>query len=161
MDWRITSSSLVALIIIFAIIWSRVQINWESEYLSLYNSVIYEPPLIDNIFDVYLDKETSSLIYVKEECSYEDAIPGFFLHLVPANSLDLPASRQEFRFDNLDFHFEEYGFRLGDLGNICIIKVDLPRYDIVSLRTGQYVGESHQITNLWGEEVAVGQEQTR
>lgn len=156
MDWRITSSSLVALIVIFAIIWSRVQINWESEFRSLYNSVVYETPLIDNVYDVHLDDETNSLIYVKEECSHEDAIPGFFLHLVPANSLDLPASRQEFKFDNLDFHFDEYGFRLGDRGNICLIKVDLPGYDIISLRTGQYVGETHQITNLWGEEAAVG-----
>ena len=161
MDWRITSGSLVALIIIFAIIWSRVQINWESEYSSLYNSVVYETPLIDNVYDVHLDDETNSLIYVKEECGYEDTIPGFFLHLVPANSLDLPANRQEFRFDNLDFYFEEYGFHLGSLGNICIIKVDLPVYDIVSLRTGQYVRETHEITNLWGGEAAVGQEQAR
>ena len=155
MDWRVTSGSLVILIAVFAIIWSRVQINWEGYFRSLYESVADDTPLIDNIWDVHLDDEKNSLIYVKEECSTQDTVP-FFLHLVPVDRLDLPASRREFTFDNLDFDFEEYGFHLSD---ICIAEVNLPGYDIVRLRTGQYVGRFDQLTNLWGEEAAVGQEQ--
>lgn len=155
MDWRITSSTLVALIVTFAIIWSRVPIDWEDEYRLLYESVAFDTPLISNVWNVYLDEDTNSLIYVKEKCSDGDTHPAFLLHLIPVDPNDMPPSRT-YTFDNRDFHFDDtFGRQLPPY--LCVVKFGLP-YDVSSVSTGQYVGIDEQITNLWKDEAAVSQD---
>lgn len=156
MDWRITSSTLVALIVIFAIIWSRVPIDWEDEYRLLYESVAFDTPLIRNVWNVYLDEDANSLIYVKEKCSDADIQPRFLLHLVPVDPNDKPPIDRISPFDNRDFNFDRFGRQLPPY--LCVLKYDLP-YDVSSLSTGQYVGTHDQIANLWSEEVTVSQDQ--
>ena len=157
-DWRITSSTLVALIIIFAIIWSRVPIDWEDEYRSLYESVASDTPLIGNVWNVYLDEDTDTLIYVKENCSDADTRPPFFLHLVAVDPNDKPLIHRTAPFDNRDFDFDSFGRQLPPY--LCVIRFSLP-YDVSSISTGQYVGKNDQITNLWSGEAAVSQNQIR
>ena len=155
LDWRITSGILIVLIIIFAIIWSGVRVDWEDEFRSLYSSVSDDTPIIDDVFDVYLDRDMNSLIYVKEDCTYDDINPGFFLHLIPADPLDLPRHRRLFGFDNLDFDFNAKGLQFE---NKCVSKVDLPGYSITRVRTGQYVPDGDQFVNLWQQEAPLGLE---
>lgn len=157
MDWRTTSSALVALIVIFAIIWSRVPIDWEDDYQALYESLAFDTPLIDNLWDVHLDEETNSLIYVKEECD-DGEPPRFLLHLVPADPMDMPPVKRSLPFDNRDFWFGEQGRRLPR--DICIVRIGLP-YIVSSMSTGQYVGEDDQIANIWSETAVVSQAQAR
>lgn len=149
--WRVVVGALVLLLIV-AFIWSRNRIDLPAEYRSLYASIAEETPLISNVYDVYLDEDRNSLIYVKEGCSTYD-LSEFFLHLTPAHQRDLPDNRQPFGFDNLDFGFYTYGLRAD--GN-CIIDRPLPEYDIIGLRTGQYSGSGDLISNLWNEEADIG-----
>ena len=92
-------------------------------------------PEIRSVFDVYIDD--SRLLYAKSPCADEDGETPFFLHVFLADEADLPAGRDDSGFDNL-------GFELIDKGGMhdggCFAAVDLPGYDIASIRTGQVVG---------------------
>ena len=111
----------------------------------------YGNPAAQSNFAVYLDAaaENKALIYVKEPCYAEDTQARFFLHIVLEYASDLPAERKPSGFDNLDFRFADYGVNLGE---VCVAVRELPRYEIGSVRTGQYVrGEGA----LWRVEFGV------
>ena len=92
-------------------------------------------------FDVYV--YDGQLIYVKESCDTDDRDLPFFLHVFPADENDLPDGRREFGFDNLDFELMQNG---GESDGICFAAMNLPKYDITGIRTGQWVrGEG----NVW------------
>ena len=99
-----------------------------------------EPDIRSN-FDVYIYNH--QLMYVKESCVAADRDLPFFLHMVPADANDLSDGREESGFDNLDFDLMKNG---GESDGVCFAAVDLPEYDIASIKTGQFVrGES----NVW------------
>ena len=90
-----------------------------------------------------------ALTYFKEPCGVEDARRSWFLHVTPRNRNDLPASRREHGFDNLDFFFPDYGVLFDGK---CLARVPLPLYDVAAIRTGQWVrGEG----DVWREELRV------
>ena len=98
-------------------------------------------PDIQSNFDVYIDD--GRLIYVKDSCSVDDRDLPFFLHVFPADENDLPDGREESGFDNLGFELMQRG---GELDEVCFAVVGLPAYEIMSIRTGQWVrGEG----NVW------------
>ena len=98
-------------------------------------------PIIQSVFDVYIDNTDNRLIY-KAQCSRVDTGLPFFLHLVPVDKRDLPKSRREYGFENLDFLFRDHlnpwsrweGF---DIGGVCFSVRSLPEYEILEIRTGQ------------------------
>ena len=92
------------------------------------------PPIIRSDWNVYLFE--NSLIYMKEQCSPDDAEPTFFAHLYPVDVNDLPGHRKQYGFDNLDFAFRDH--RLSE-GGACIARRELPDYAIAAIRTGQFV----------------------
>ncbi len=97
-------------------------------------------PTVSSEFDVYLDGE--ELIYVKRGCSEEAVTLPFFVHLMPVDRSDLPEHRKQYKFDNLDFRFEDAGgVREGD---VCAVTRRLPDYEIAEVRTGQYVSGGEQ-----------------
>ena len=59
----------------------------------------------------------------------------FFLHVTPVDENDLPESRAEYGFANLDF--DPTGFQIDERG--CTIESQLPDYAIRHIRTGQYI----------------------
>lgn len=156
LDWRISLATFVVLIVAFALIWPRVSTNWEQEYRLLYESVSDDTPIISDFFNVYLDEEGNSLIYVREECDVEDIQPGFLLHLTPINTDDLPEERKESGFNNLDFDFDAHGLRFEGK---CVVQFDLPNYGISRIRTGQYVQVGDELPPIWIEVAFIGQEQ--
>ncbi len=103
------------------------------------------PPIIASDYDVYLD--AGQLIYDKHPCTPADTEVRFFLHVVPVNRDDLPENRQQNAFDNLDFSFDDYGWRNG--GDRCRAFRQLPEYDISTIRTGQTVREESGWRNIW------------
>ena len=113
-------------------------------------------PLIRSNYDVYL--VGNHLIYTREQCVTDAAKAQFFLHLYQAdpellattNPAQLEAEHRKLSFDNLDFAFEQFGVQ--DNG-VCIVNVPLPEYDIIGIRTGQYVLLGGDFRNLWEEEV--------
>ena len=85
-----------------------------------------------------------TLIYRKEPCAPADVQALFVLHVVPADPADLPAHRQQYGSENLDFYFyqgsrrKSLGFRLGDQ---CIAIAHLPAYAINRIHIGQWMAE--------------------
>ena len=91
-------------------------------------------PDIQSNFDVYIDD--GQLIYVKDSCRIDDRELPFFLHLFPADENNLAEGREESGFNNLDFELMQRG---GESDGLCFAAVDIPEYDIASIRTGQFV----------------------
>ena len=94
-------------------------------------------PIIRGRFNVYLT-DYNSLIYVKEPCNSNDISEGFFAHVIPVDSRDLPEHRWQHEFDNLGFAFLDRGITDG---RKCAAVLDLPDYDIAHLRTGQFTDQ--------------------
>ena len=107
-----------------------------------------------------------TLIYRKEPCAPADVQAKFVLHVVPADPADLPAHRQQYDSENLDFYFDwntyfdwdafdwdarrkSSGFRLGDQ---CIAIAHLPAYPIDRIHTGQWIAAEDR--TLWKAEFA-------
>ena len=106
-------------------------------------------PSIRSNFNVYIDD--SQMIYLKESCDADDRDLPFFLHVFPADEKDLPVGSEESGFDNLDFELMQRG---GELDGLCFAAVDLPEYDVASIRTGQWVrgeGEVWEASIEFGE----------
>ena len=91
-----------------------------------------------------------TLIYRKEPCAPADVQEVFVLHVVPVDRADLPADRQQYGSENLDFYFnldsrrQSLGFRLGDQ---CIAIAHLPSYPIDRIHIGQWIAEENR--TLW------------
>ena len=101
-------------------------------------------------FEVY--SKDGTLIYFKQPCSTADTAARFLLHIFPENLGDLPAERQQYRFDNLDFAFSPEGRHFwlgGDQG--CMVRVNLPSYGIAGVRTGQF----NEQGRLWTQQFAL------
>ena len=103
-------------------------------------------PLISLNFDVY--RRGKQLIYVRKDCEKNDVFPTFFLHIDPVDRGKLPAHRRQYGFDNLDFSFSDNRV-LSD--QTCIAVVDLPAYDISTIRTGQFSAGSQ----IWHGQIDV------
>ena len=105
-------------------------------------------PVAQAAFDIY--RRDNAVIYHKDECAGDDVGARFLLHIVPENAGDLPASRRQAGFANMDFAFAERGTNL--LGG-CVVIAPLPEYAIASIRTGQFVSGQAPI---WKVEFASG-----
>ena len=105
-------------------------------------------PVARGAFDIHLSD--GALVYVKEPCESADTDARFFLHVVPERVGDLPESRREFGFGNLDFDFFPNG-ALFD--GSCAARIPLPAYPVASIRTGQYVSG---VGEIWSVEFEVG-----
>lgn len=103
-------------------------------------------PAAAAVYDVYIGD--NRLLYRKEPCAAGDTAARFYLHIVPADSGDLPDDRRAHGFANRDFDFDHFGLRIGDR---CLISVPLPEWGITGLRTGQYTDAGR----LWESEFGV------
>ena len=119
--------------------------SWRMDY----ESVASGEPAARSDFDIYLREDT--VAYLKSPCSAADVQAQFFLHIVPEDVADLPAHRQQYGFDNLDFYYR----RLAPLafGGMCIAKRPLPHYPIARIRTGQFTANDGEI---WMAEFPAG-----
>ena len=107
----------------------------------------YGPPVAQSRFDIYL--RDNALTYLKAPCAEGDTDARFFLHIFPADPVELTADRRERGFANLDFKFADHGIRASDM---CVATIDLPDYPLDRISAGQFVsGEG----NLWRTEFPV------
>ena len=63
-------------------------------------------PTVSAPFEVYY--HGNALVYVKDGCAPGDVEPAFMLHLIPADTSDLPEWTRERGFHNLDFAFDDH-----------------------------------------------------
>ena len=102
-------------------------------------------------FDVVLVE--NSLFFMKAECAPGDTDAVFFLHLVPADTDDLPSDRQQHGFDNLDFKFDDHVHWLNGRSGWCVAEVQLPNYRMAAIKAGQYVVEGEALRRIWEGEM--------
>ena len=98
-------------------------------------------------FDVYTYPGGRLLGYRRDACKASDVEAPFFVHVYPVDARELPASRRQYGFDNLDFPFSLRGKQVAGQ---CWTTVLLPAYAIARLRTGQYTERGE----VWETEVA-------
>ena len=112
----------------------------------MYAALSNRPPDAQAVFNLY--RQDNRLIYLREACTAADTAAGFFLHLIPQNTTDLPAARRSAGFANRDFAFAQWG---GSFDGKCLAAVPLPEYPIKTIRTGQHSPEQGE---LWAAELA-------
>ena len=94
------------------------------------------------------------LFYVKHNCRPEHTAAPFFLHIIPANAVDLPPDRRRHGFQSRDFSFQDNGLSTYHWGGkSCVIQRILPDYPIASLRTGQF----NPAGEIWSTELTIPQ----
>lgn len=113
---------------------SRIFLYDRALYDGQYDEKTLGRPIIASDWNVYF--RSGLLIYTSEECSNTDA--AFFLHIVPRYANDLPEQRKQYGFDNRDFLFADLA-RIS--GERCVAVRELPPYDFIAVRTGQYTAE--------------------
>ena len=103
-------------------------------------------PVARSRFDVYRDGD--ALIYVRDECTGDEADAAFGLHVYPVSPDDLPDERKQYGFENRDFRLWTQG---GWWKGRCTTVASLPDYPIASIQTGQY----DETRRLWWVEFAL------
>ena len=108
-----------------------------------------DQPAARGEFDVY--HKAGRLYYIDILCATDATEAGFFVHVYPADSNDLPRAAREngAEFENRDFVFADNGTRLG---RQCIATAPLPGYPISKIATGQHIAGGGR---LWGKEFAI------
>lgn len=114
-------------------------------YQDQYEAITSQKPDVQSTFDLYLNQNILS--YTKKPCTFADTQLRFFLHVIPADTNNLPDERMRYGFDNLDFTFHQRGLIFE---SACMAMVELPSYQINAIRTGQWISEQQH--NLWQEE---------
>ena len=102
-------------------------------------------PAREAFWTLHLDARR--LTYAKTPCAAADTAPRFFAHVQARSNRTLPPRRQDSGFDNLDFAFADRGLALPGGSRRCVAFVELPRYPLANLRTGQFTEEDER--ELW------------
>ena len=133
--------------------------DYAARQQELYSMIASAEPIARAHYDIYLAPDENAIVYFKSPCSVGDMIGRFFLHITPANPDDLPEARKRHDFDNLDFDLLNTPLDLGisadaagagaALEEICLAAVDLPKYNIAQIKTGQFTDYS----KLWEESI--------
>ena len=103
-------------------------------------------PVARSVFDVYRDGD--ALIYVRDECTGDEADTAFGLHVYPVFPNDLPDERMQYGFEGRDFRLWTHG---GWWKGRCTAVASLPDYPIASIQTGQY----DETGRIWWVEFAL------
>ena len=110
------------------------------------------PLLADAAFDIYFDRRTRSLLYVKSPCDATDADKYFYLHVVPQGKRNYVVERSK------PPTFSHLGFRFGDrirngkgvAGGDCVAEVKLPNHAIYSISTGRSTAKGKR---FWSKDI--------
>ena len=112
-----------------------------SDRIAGYRTAMQEnPPVVtSDCCDVYSFGD--EVLYHDRHCSLPRKSPlrkpldaSFFLHVIPVDKRDLPASRREHGFGNQNFEPTRFQHRDG----LCFAALRLPSYDIAEVHTGQF-----------------------
>ena len=88
-----------------------------------------------SVRDVYFKE--NNLLFVEDPCTAAEMSWRIFVHVTPVDQDDLPYYRMMDGFDDLDFVFYGHDGKSGKIHDRCIAVVELPEYDVESIRIGQ------------------------
>ena len=106
----------------------------ENPYASVYEEAISRETHALSEYDIYVNRDDHTLVYVKEPCSGPVMRDGVFLLVYPDRLDDLPEPDRSLRRINLSFLFYDVG---SVFDGKCVAEVPLPDYDVAAIRTGQ------------------------
>ena len=107
-------------------------------------------------WDVY--RNGRKLTYRKQPCAPDDVQTIFLLQVSPVDPEDLSADRQPSGFDNLDFYFLDFYFRMRGgirLDDQCVATAQLPDYPISRIYIGRWLDGDNRM--LWEMELPANQ----
>ena len=110
----------------------RIFLYDRAVYRGQYGSIVSGPPTATATYELYL--RGNVLTYLKEPCGPSEADGRFSLHLYPLFPQDVTPERRQHGFNNLDFHFDDFGVRFDGK---CLLTVPLPDYPLTEIETGQ------------------------
>ena len=134
----IKTLSLILVVIVIYFTYSNYKKNVNLELL---NSNIITLDGIDNNMTIFFNTKEQKIIYFYKDCKNKDVSTGFFLHLIPEDTNNLPENRKQYKFDNLDFNWNSHAIEtpfFGEYRNSCLAVRDLPKYKIKTINTGQF-----------------------
>ncbi len=102
-----------------------------------YQRIAALEPVARSAWDVHMLRGggADEIAFLKTPCVRADVAARFFLHVVPADATAAASARH----DNLDFDFlDRGGVRSDGANGKCIVRARLPKYDIATVRTGQF-----------------------
>ena len=105
----------------------------------------FDQLLIRSEYEVWVNRKTNRLLYLKTPCREEDTRARFFLHVWPVDAGDMLPPRTRAGHENADFFFNEYGMRYE---GTCTAVRELPDWDIAYVRTGQFTDDGR----IWNAE---------
>ena len=132
--------------------WEAAFVFNPDEYRAAYAAAALREPDARGAFDLHLDADARTLIYVKEPCAPSDIAEPFFLHIFPERTEDI--SRLEADYEDAGFDFRLNG---AAFDGKCAGFVSLPDYPIVGVRTGQFGDEGE----LWDAAFAFNSDEHR
>ena len=103
-------------------------------YAATYEEAISQEPFARSEYDIYINRDGYSLVYVKEPCVSPVLRDRFFLLIFPENADDLSETERSLGRANRSFAFYDYG---SAFDSKCVVEVPLPDYDVSAIRTGQ------------------------
>ena len=106
----------------------------ENPYASVYKDTVSREPHARSEYDIYVNRDRYSLVYVKEPCASPVLRDKFFLLIFPENADDLPEAERSLGRANKSFAFYDFG---SAFDGKCVAEVPLPDYDVAAIRTGQ------------------------
>ena len=111
---------------------STIPVDRPALYRAAWAALAGAAPVAPAVFDLYLHNH--ALHYVKAPCAPSDTATRFFLHLLPADTADLPPAQQPYGIGNQDFDFARQG---AHFDGKCLALMPLPDYPIAGIITGQ------------------------
>ena len=90
--------------------------------------------VVNSVFEARLDGD--ALYFLKQPCGESDVQGRFLLSVHSADIGDLPAERRDAGHESLNFSFSPMTGTFYEGG--CIMRIDLPNYEIARIETGQW-----------------------
>ena len=95
-----------------------------------------DPDIRSRFYDVqFVD---GGVVFVKSPCIWDDVQHPFFLHIRLADRSDLSVELQT--SDSYELSFDFLDIEIASDGSACVAMVNLPSYEIASVKTGQLTG---------------------
>ena len=100
-----------------------------------------EPDIRSGFYDLHVAGD--GMVFVKSPCIWDDVQHPFFLHVAPVAKVELLGERRAAGFYELSFDF--WDIDIATDTDTCVARVDLPGYEIASIKAGQTMGVGYEL----------------
>lgn len=145
---KISFKNIFLISILFLTIYFFYSNNKKISNIMLLNSNIISIANPENNMNIFINTKEKKLIYFYKDCKDKDITSRFFLHIVPKDINNLLEFGKKEGFNNLDFDWQTFSISTpfyGDYSNSCLAAINLPKYSINKIYTGQF----NNLNRIW------------